>query len=260
MTRELARSKLFQQFDLNHDGKITQAEIDKVLSARFAAASGGSSTLTERQFADMRLDEVHKRSDLMFRKIDWNADGKISRDEFVNAEHARFNRMDRRASGEVACAPHAHAVKADDSKDESASRPHRHPGFHHARGKGFCAQFDANKDGKVTRAEFDRASNAQFDKFAKAGAITPDGFFQMTALKVRDRQARRFARLDADHTGKLTLAEFEAPQKKMFARLDKNKDGAITPDEVAAAMHHRFGKGMHGDWHGHGKPGEKSPG
>ena len=122
----------------------------------------------------MRLDDVRKGSDKMFQKIDWNNDGKISREEFLNAEHTRFNRMDRRATGEVSCAPHAHAAKANETKDAGASPPHRHFGFRHARGMGFCATFDANKDGKVTRAEFDAAMNAKFDKFAKGGgsAIT----------------------------------------------------------------------------------------
>lgn len=258
LAHELGRGKVFQQYDLNHDGKVTQAEINKVLGERFAAASGGSSALSQLQFANMRLDDVRKGSDKMFQKIDWNNDGKISREEFLNAEHTRFNRMDRRATGEVSCAPHAHAAKANETKDAGASPPHRHFGFRHARGMGFCAQFDANKDGKVTRAEFDTAAIAQFDKFAKAGSISRDGFYQMAAEKVKDLQTRRFTHLDANHDGKLTLDEFEAPQKKMFARMDKNKDGAITKDEIMASRHHRFGGHGHGDWNKDGKPGDQS--
>lgn len=258
LAHELGRGKLFQQFDLNHDGKVTQDEINKVLSERFAAASGGSSAISELQFANMRLDDVHKGSDKMFQKIDWNNDGKISREEFLSAEHTRFNRMDRRATGEVSCAPHAHAAKANEKKDAGVSPPHRHSGFRHARGMGFCSQFDANKDGKVTRAEFDTASMAQFDKFAKAGSISRDGFYQMAAEKVKDLQTRRFTHLDANHDGKLTLDEFEAPQKKMFARMDKNNDGAITKDEIMASRHHRFGGHGHGDWNKDGKPGDQS--
>jgi Ca2+-binding EF-hand superfamily protein len=264
LAHQLGRAKLFDQFDLNHDGKVTQDEINKVLGQRFAAASGGGSTMSELQFANMSLEKVRKGSDRMFRKIDWNSDGKVSREEFLSAQHVRFNRMDRHASGEVSCAPHAHAAKADDKKDAGVSPPHRHFGSRHARGMGFCAQFDANKDGKVTRAEFDTAANAQFNKFEKSGAITHDGFYEMAAGKIQDRQTRRFARLDTNHDGKLTLAEFEAPEQKMFARLDANHDGFITKDEVMAARHHRFG-GMHGDWHhkwnkDNPKPGDQSPG
>ncbi|HEY4124511.1 MAG TPA: EF-hand domain-containing protein, partial [Rhizomicrobium sp.] len=130
LAHELGRGKLFQQFDLNHDGKVTQEEINKVLGDRFAAASGGSTTLTQLQFANMRLDNVRKGSDKMFQKLDWSNDGKLSREEFLNAEHVRFNRMDRHASGEVSCVPHAHATKSGDQKsgdekDAGVSPPHR---------------------------------------------------------------------------------------------------------------------------------------
>jgi len=272
MPHELGKGKLFKQFDLNHDGKVTWEEVNKVMGDRFASANGGKGTLTEAQFADIGLDKIHQGSDRMFQKIDWNNDGKISREEFLNAEHMRFNRMDRRASGEVSCVPHAHAAKVGDqksgeAKDAGASPPHRHPGFRHARGMGFCSTFDVNKDGKVTRAEFDTAVNAQFDKFGKGGGINRDGFFQIAAEKVRDMEARRFSRLDANHDGKLTLEEFEAPQKKMFDRLDAKHQGFITKDEIIAAMRHRFEGRMHGGWHHgggdwnkekDGKPGDQS--
>lgn len=43
---------------------------------------------------------------------------------------------------------------------------------------------------------------------------------------------------DADHDGKVTLAEFKAGQaerqNRMFARIDTNKDGKITKDELDA--------------------------
>jgi Ca2+-binding EF-hand superfamily protein len=263
LAHQLGRSKIFQKFDVDHDGKVTRQEVNKVLSERFAAASGGGSALSELQFANMRLGDVHKGSDRLFEKADWNADGKVSREEFLSVEHVRFNRMDRRASGEVSCTPRSHAAKAGgqqsaDKKDAGAVSTHRHFGSRHARGKGFCAQFDANKDGKVTRAEFDTAANARFDKVAKSGGISRDGFYQMAAEKVHDLQTRRFTKLDANHDGKLTLGEFEAQQKQMFARLDKNNDGAITKDEIMASRHHRFGG--HGGWHKDGKPGDQSPG
>jgi Ca2+-binding EF-hand superfamily protein len=44
-----------------------------------------------------------------------------------------------------------------------------------------------------------------------------------------------FQRLDRDHDGKLTLAEFAASQERLFSRLDKNNDGVITEDELASS-------------------------
>lgn len=252
LSHHLSRAKLFDQYDLNKDGKITQAEINKVLEERFAAATGGASTMSKLQFANLRLDAVRKLSDRGFSKVDWNGDGKISQEEFLNAERARFNRMDRQASGEVSCAPRG---KQADKDGDSAKRGHF--GHRYGPGASFCATFDTNKDGKVTRAEFDAAVIAMFNKNASNGGLTRDTFYKMAAAKVEDKQDRRFARLDTNHDGKLTAAEFGAPQQKLFSKLDVNKDGVITRDEIAAARH-RFMDRMHG-WKD-GKPGEQSPG
>jgi Ca2+-binding EF-hand superfamily protein len=44
-----------------------------------------------------------------------------------------------------------------------------------------------------------------------------------------------FQRLDRDHDGKLSLADFASSQEKLFTRLDKNNDGVITQDELTSS-------------------------
>jgi Ca2+-binding EF-hand superfamily protein len=61
---------------------------------------------------------------------------------------------------------------------------------------------DLDRDGTVTRAEFDQA------------------------------RTRRFERLDANKDGVVSLEEYLAADAAAFERLDRNKDGKITPDEV----------------------------
>ena len=58
-------------------------------------------------------------------------------------------------------------------------------------------------------------------------------------------ESRLFKRLDTNHDGKLSEAEFAAPGQKLFARLDKNQDGVVTKDELSRPRHgpHR---GRHG--------------
>lgn len=89
---------------------------------------------------------------------------------------------------------------------------------------------DADRDGKVTLAEF-KTSNAQ-------------------------RQDRMFARMDANKDGKVTQAEAEAAHERaeahrkraqerrgpvgMVARMDANKDGAVTRAELATASERQF--------------------
>ncbi|MCL6607451.1 MAG: EF-hand domain-containing protein [Geminicoccaceae bacterium] len=62
---------------------------------------------------------------------------------------------------------------------------------------------DLDRDGTVTRAEFDQA------------------------------RTRRFERLDADKDGVVSREEFLAADLPAFERLDRDKDGKITPEEAA---------------------------
>jgi hypothetical protein len=48
----------------------------------------------------------------------------------------------------------------------------------------------------------------------------------------RDPEVDWFAQADADHDGRLTLAEFTADAARFFATLDTNHDGEIDPQEV----------------------------
>lgn len=117
--------------------------------------------------------------------------------------------------------------------------PHggRHMG---GRGGGPMAMADANKDGKLTKAELATATDARFAKMD----VNKDGM-----LNKADRDARRaeriddrFARLDADKNGQISKAEFAAPRAERGPQA--GKPGG--PD----------GKGWGGRYHrggGHGK-------
>ena len=86
---------------------------------------------------------------------------------------------------------------------------------------------DTDRDGKVTLAEFKATQG--------------------------ERQARMFARLDANRDGKITQPEVDAGSKRaeaagrggpggggMLMRLDGNKDGAVTKAEMGAMSERRF--------------------
>ena len=47
----------------------------------------------------------------------------------------------------------------------------------------------------------------------------------------------RFANLDTNNDGKVTLAEAEAGAQARFVKLDKNKDGVISQDELGDGPH-----------------------
>ena len=47
---------------------------------------------------------------------------------------------------------------------------------------------------------------------------------------------RHLAEQDANHDGKLTLAEMKAAAEALFKRMDANKDGSVVPAEARAAV------------------------
>ena len=128
------------------------------------------------------------------------------------------------------------------------------------RGLRMFHQADADRDGEVTRAEFDAARNARF-----AGIdANKDGVLEVSELRAwrrtwpsRVRDAR-FKALDADGDGKVGAEEFVARRKTAFADIDANKDGAVDKAEFDAAFE-KFGSRMGarfggGRWKDAGRP------
>ncbi len=80
---------------------------------------------------------------------------------------------------------------------------------HHGGMHGILKQADANKDGKITKAEFLAASTKRAEKrFAHMDA-NGDG-----VLDEKDHQAH-FDKMDADHNGSISRDEFTAFHKQM---------------------------------------------
>ncbi len=71
-----------------------------------------------------------------------------------------------------------------------------------AQPRGPLGWADVDRDGTITRQEFDEV------------------------------RAKRFERLDTNKDGVVTREEFMAVDAPAFERLDRNKDGKITPEEM----------------------------
>jgi Ca2+-binding EF-hand superfamily protein len=138
---------------------------------------------------------------------------------------------------------------------------------------------DADKDGAITRAEFDahratmkaeheaRRAQRRAEHFAeldtdKSGQLSKEEF--SAPRSEGERHGHRgmhhggwgkmhgmgmgggegwFDRLDANKDGRVTLAEAQAVPLAMFNKADVNKDGTVTPEERKAAW-----EAMRGEW------------
>jgi Ca2+-binding EF-hand superfamily protein len=240
--------RFLAEFDTNKDGKVTHDELNRTLAQQFMNVVGKAQTMNEDQFVNAHLKDLHDRVVEMFHRMDWNGDGKLSLDEFASPEHARFEAMDRDATGVVQCSSRGFAE--DENQPQTGPRSaHNQPpaaaggrrrgsrGFSGGRGRGsFCHEADLNNDGQVTRAELDKYVAQEFATAGKgAHEITFDQYYAYEEARSRDTYARVFERLNTTRDGKLTLQEYAAPDEKLFARLDKNNDGVVTADEMMSS-------------------------
>jgi hypothetical protein len=107
--------KMFETFDANGDGALTQEEIDTYRSARLAEFdANGDKVLTLEEYQALWLDAMHERMVDGFQRLDADGDGQVTGTEF-NAPFARLV---------------ARADRNDDGKLDASDRPERGKGKH----------------------------------------------------------------------------------------------------------------------------------
>lgn len=104
-------------------------------------------------------------------------------------------------------------------------------------------RLDADKDGKVTQAEYIAGSKSSFEKLdanadGKVTSAEMDTAYATSKPGVgaakMPSSAERIKTLDTDGDGALSSVEHEASSRTMFDTLDTNKDGSLSADEIKA--------------------------
>lgn len=174
--------------------------------------------------------EVQSRMAAAFAKLDANHDGFISKDELGTIEAQReqkaqqraqafdpskiFDRLDTNHDGKITVAE-VNAMRAKRAQTKTGqAAPAPATGF-----KGLMAVADTNKDGVLTRAEFETMGQQLKGRMEKA-SIARGGM-----------ATRMFDMEDTNKDGKVTLAEMQQAALARFDRVDLNHDGTITPQE-----------------------------
>lgn len=127
---------------------------------------------------------------------------------------------------------------------------HDGPGGRHA---AMMAKADANKDGKISKAELTAALDARFARMDanRDGKLTQED----RALNREARMDKRFAAMDTDRNGQISKAEFKAAHQARFDRRQGADEGGPRADRrdghgAGRGGHHRFGGGMMSRGHG----------
>ncbi|MBX3594194.1 hypothetical protein [Sphingomonas sp.] len=180
----------FDRLDTNKDGQLSAEERKAGMEAArkaMAARRGG-------ELGDFVPRGGGGMGERMMARVDTNGDGLISREENRAAAIARFERMDADKDGKIEAGERRGPGmgKRDGKPGDRMAR--RGPGGPGGRGPGMLMMADTNKDGVVTRAEFDAMS------------------------------AAHFAQLDTNKDGKIDAAEMKAMHEKMRERMGKMRE------------------------------------
>lgn len=121
-------ARLFETFDANGDGKLTQAEVDEVRQSRlqeFDANGDGSLSLEEYQA--LWVDAMRERMVDQFQAHDDDGNGVVTAAEFGERYSRMISRFDDNGDGEVTMDEirHRHRDRGDDDSDDDDERGRR---------------------------------------------------------------------------------------------------------------------------------------
>ncbi len=240
-----AMKRAFERYDSNKDGVITQDEVDAVVVERFADIAGADGTMTLDEFRSAWTERSSRPQVRAFQRLDRDGDGSVTQAEYDRASDRMFSRLDRDGNGELT----RQARGANQSADRSRGHGKKAMRSGSRRGGGYVMalmeRFDTDKDGKITRAEFDEVRARAFGGADADGnsAITLEEFATIWQDLNNDRIVRGFQRLDTDGDLKITQDEYAARSSSFVKRHDRNGDGVVTKADRRTGKHK--GKKMH---------------
>ncbi len=241
----------FERYDTNKDGVITQDEVDAAALERFNSIAGADGTITREEYAAAWAERTQRPRVRAFQRMDRDGDGNVTQAEFDSASERMFMRLDRDGNGELT----RPAPRTDESAGNTQGQNKRQMrGGGHRGGNRVVAlmeRFDLDKDGKITRAEFDEVRGRSFagTDADGSGSITLEEFSTMWQDLNGERMVRGFQRLDADGNLSVTQEEYTARSQNFVERNDRNGDGVVT----------RADRGKHKGKRGHHRS-QKKPG
>lgn len=132
--------------------------------------------------------------------------------------------------------------------------------------RAMMQEADADKDGKITKDEFETWRAAQFvdADTDKDGKLSVDELvsarMKQAESRMRAMAERMVSEQDADKDGKLSVSELAALPMPGFERMDSNGDGVLDASDMQRMGHGRMGGHHHGRMGGQGMDGQMMDG
>lgn len=182
---------------------------------------------------------------------DANADGRLTWEEFDAFRRTRFEATDANGDGTVDVEEYV-----QEFEDRMREEMEQGRGEQVEQTRRRFAALDTDKDGHVSRVEFDASGERVWGEGQKALAGKPEG--KDDGGKTTDGAARFDQRpnrlaLPSSHTaegflalydgngdGKVERAEFDQARATQFARTDADRDGRLSQDEYLAEYEERL--------------------
>jgi Ca2+-binding EF-hand superfamily protein len=174
--------------------------------------------------------EVQTHVAAMFAKLDTNRDGFVTKDELSAVDAQREQKIEQRAAhfdpskmfGKLDGNHDGQITKAEAEAAQSqhATAKGGKPAEAHAAAMGrLFARADTDKNGVITRAEFDAMGQQMKAHMEHAG------------MRRGAMAGHMFDEADVNHDGRVSLAEMQQAALAHFDRVDTNRDGTISPQE-----------------------------
>ncbi|WP_029059885.1 EF-hand domain-containing protein [Stappia stellulata] len=274
--RGMMAMRFMERFDTDADGKVTQTEIDTVVTEMFTGADADSSGgVNLEEFKAAYVQEMSDRKVRAFQRLDTDGDGSVTKAEFEARGGGMMGRGGRGMMGQGMMGQGRQGMMGQGMMGQGQGMKGQGQGMmgqgrqgmmgqgqgmmgqgmdndngpRGMRGDGKRGQGQAGREARQEAREARQAARAALFSEADANsdeALSLEEFEAVWVQRQDRRMVRMFQRLDRDGDLTITEEEVDGRTSRIVSMMDSNGDGALSMED-----HRRH----HGGKRGQGKRG-----